>query len=367
LAESYETFRRDDEAVKIGLYGDDLKAAYGNPHTTLLEYVQKNGVRNYMPLLVPAESLEWYNMDLLRRSYGADKRFLYYAHPPIPEDAASQAAVRETLRTAVDEGAVIFTDDYVGKLGGPLTDIAYQNHEYRLSDLGDDGKERNGQVFVTEMEFTGVDTIKRAPSLQEVYKQAVRSGKILEDLQNGVALHEVIEGEEAEKVWDIYAKPFERLTEEHPMSAGFDKDHMLSILKNPEVAKIVNRANGEITTIIFFQPVFSESEWFNEKYYQQNYPEYYDTDNIYIFPGIVTDETKRNSSYAIDTINLATKLLSKRGTKALVTFECTEVSATYIPRLVTMAVNHSGVSHIEPIKAPVSTTIYRALQKTRQP
>ena len=39
-----------------------------------------------MPLLVSAESLKWYNMDVLKAEYGYGKEYYYYAHPPVPAD-----------------------------------------------------------------------------------------------------------------------------------------------------------------------------------------------------------------------------------------------------------------------------------------
>lgn len=363
LAETYEKFRNEqDEAVKIGLYGEDLKAAFKNPKAHLAEYQQPNGIKSFMPLLVPAEDLEWYNMDLLERSYGEGKEFYYYAHPPLPEDEASQQAIQDALKVVLEQGAIIFTDDYEGRLVGPLDEVANSSERYRLNDLGDDDKERNGQVFITEVEFKDVEGVRKGPSLQEVYKGCLERGELQVDPENGVSLAEVIEGDEAEKIWKIYKGPFDKLTLEHPMNAGFHKEELTEILADPNVAKIVNRVDGEITTLVFFQNDFSNSPWFNRDLYKEKYPEYYDTNNILIFPGIVTDESKRDQGYAANTINLALELFARRGTNILVTFECTEISATYIPYVVTSSINESALGHVEPIEKPVSKTVYRALQ-----
>jgi hypothetical protein len=365
LANLYETYRNEhDEAVKIGLYGDDLKAAFENPKSILFEYTQPSGIKTFMPLLVPAEDLEWYNMDLLKRSHGEDKQFYYYAHPPLPEGDVSRANIQKALKDAMDKGAVIFTDEYEGADESILTRLAADG-EYAIGDIGWDDKERNGQVFTTEVSFEGVEDIRKAPTLQEVYEKMVANGEITEELENGVALHDVITGEDAEKIWQIYDNPFAKLTEEHPMHAGFDKEQLLAFMADPKIAKIVNRTDGEITTMVFFQQDFEASEWFNTKYYEENFPEYYKTGNIFIFPGIVTDETKRNQSYALDVINLAGQLMAKRGTNCLVTFECTEISATYIPKIVSYAITHNrNVSaKATPVKEPISKTVYRSIKK----
>lgn len=82
-----------------------------------------------------------------------------------------------------------------------------------------------------------------------------------------------------------------------------------------------------------------------------------------MFPGIVSDEAKRGNSYATELINLATKLAAKRKTNLLITFECTEISSQYIPRLVTAAINHSGDAEVEGIAEPITRINYYAITR----
>ncbi len=364
LAKRYESFRQNhDEAVKIGLYGHDLCAAFEDTSTMLLAYQKENGVKSYMPFLVPAENLEWYNMNLLKRSYGEKSQFYYYAHPPIAEgDVGAEEVITESIREIIENGGVIFTDEYETQPLVRLHVIA-QELGLRWEDMGDDGKERNGQVFATEGRFGDSSVIKKASNICEVYSQCVADGEIIDDRLNGVSVTDVITGNEAEKIWDLYKKPFDDLTVDHPMSAGFDKDDLLEILADPRIAKIVNRVDGDITTLLFFQQNFNLSPWFNKKYYQDQFTDYYETENIFIFPGIVTDENKRGMGYAQDVIDLATTLMSKRGSDVLVTFECTETSATYIPEIVSSAIGNNGLAHITPMEKPISKTNYKVLRR----
>lgn len=71
---------------RIGLYGEDLEKALRANDSVLIEYDGRVGERVFAPILVPAEHLYWFNMDLLRRTYGDTKEFLYFTHPPIPEE-----------------------------------------------------------------------------------------------------------------------------------------------------------------------------------------------------------------------------------------------------------------------------------------
>ena len=148
------------------------------------------------------------------------------------------------------------------------------------------------------------------------------------------------------------------LGEGHPLHTGFDKDGLLGILKDENVFKLVNRVDGKISTLCFFVQDFKHYPWFNTKYYEDKYPDYFKSSNILIFPGIVTDEEMRGNDYSQDVFLLAARMLAKRGSNVLATFECTEKSALYIPKILATALNYSGVAHIENVETPISSTDY---------
>src|SRR3990167_9969307 len=109
----YSAYRdENDEAVKIGLYGEDLEQALLNPDTVLTSYETADGKTVKVSLLVPAEGLEWYNLSLLRSVYGQDTPLYYYAHPPISEKPELRADFTNALKAELDKGSVIFMDQY---------------------------------------------------------------------------------------------------------------------------------------------------------------------------------------------------------------------------------------------------------------
>ena len=253
--DNYEAFRnQEDEAVKIGLYGEDLEKAFKNPEVVLIEYKsRRKGGETYAPLLIPVKELEWYNTKLLTETYGEGEEVYYYAHPPIPSSEESQALIEDAIRQRLDSGSIIFTDQYISQPDGVLESIASKYPGlYLLENLGNGEKRKTGEVFVAPITFNGVTEVKEGPPLREVYRKLVEGGELSVDENDGVALIDVIEGEDADKIWEIYNNPFAKLTEGHPMYAGFTKEDLLDILADPQVAKIVNRANGSITTLCFF-------------------------------------------------------------------------------------------------------------------
>lgn len=370
----YEAFREEqDEAVKVGLYGEDLQRVMRNPKTVLVEYSDGGAAQQgdesavHMPLLVPADELKWYNMSILRGAYGYGKEYFYYAHPPIPEDENSKAAITTALKQKLDEGAIIFTDQYAGQPGMAAFEslMTREQETYSLENIDAGDTERTGEVFVGPVTFEGAQEVKEAPPISEIYRQMVADDELSGNPSNGVSLVETISGEEAERIWEIYKAPFDELSKEHPMYAGFSKEELMDILADPAVAKLVNKVNGTISTLCFFVDDFEHCPWFNEEYYRDAYPEYYDTNNILMFPGIVTDEHMRGNDYGMKVIDLATKLYSRRGSNLLVTFECTETSAIYIPTIVEMGIGHGGAGKITGLEQPISVTEYKAMRKIR--
>lgn len=367
-AQKYNQYRdENDEAVKIGLYGEDLGRALSNTDSMLIHYAE--GDKSYvMPLLVPSEELEWYNMNLLKRSYGKDTKFYYFAHPLIPRDEGSQSAIFSAIKQKLEEGSVIFLDHYRGRSLDEPTEqmLSKLADKYQVKLLGGGESERRADTFAGPVQFGKDKIINNAPSLLEAYQQGLIAGEITYDDKNGPSLVDVITGEEAEKIWQFYEAPFDKLSQDHPMNAGFDKEGLLAILQDPNVAKIVNRVEGKITTLCFFVQDFDQCPWFNKQYYQEKYPEYSASNNILIFPGIVTDETMKGSSYSFKVIKLATQVVGKRGSDVLVTFECTETSAQYIPKIVTAAINRSKVGMVTGLDNPISITEYLAVHKPKQ-
>lgn len=361
----YEEFRnKDDEAIRIGLFGDDIDRAYENNDTIFVHqpHYQKEIEEIKLPLLVPVSSLEWYNQNLIQKRYG-NKEVYYYAHPPIADNSILDDT-RTLLRNVIDSGAVIITDKYEGDVASPIAELVEHARlgEYVLDAFGGDVESRV-DVFAGIVTVPDSEGIIAAPSFCDIYKESVARGEITSTPKSGAAVQETITGEEAGKIWEIYKDPFSELGKDDPTHAGFDRTALLDILADPDVTKIVYRVNGEVTTLCIFLHDFEKAPWFNGDFYERNFSEYYKSGNILMFPGIVSDEAKRGNSYATELINLATKLAAKRKTNLLITFECTEISSQYIPRLVTAAINHSGDAEVEGIAEPITRINYYAITR----
>lgn len=357
----YTDFRnKDDEALRVGLFAEDLEKVIASPNTTFLSQQTSEGSIN-LPLLVPTHELEWYNDDMIGRLYGEDTEVLYYAHSPLPEDQTSAHKVSDYIKTKIEDGAIILSDMYKNKqsLAALLLVENDPNIKGEIPMIG----ENEGRVdtFIGHLEF-GQNNVQSAPSTYEIFMDEVEKGKLAINDQNGASVAESIGGSEAERLWEVYENPFEELGMNHPTLAGFDKDTFLEILSDPEIMKVVNKVDGKISTLCFFVNNFEHCPWFNSEYYQKNYPEFYETGNILMFPGIVTDENMRGENYAAQVIDLATYLLGKRNTDAIITFECTEISSQYIPKIVKTAVESTGIAKMKGLETPQNIIGYEALR-----
>ncbi len=364
----YSDYRAENNQILVvGIFGEDLERALENPGTLHYDYLNQDGNEVSAPVLVPVEALEWYNTALLERTYGKNADIYCYVHPPTA-DAESHESVKSMIEEVIERGGVVVTEKYSDDNASPIAELVREaklDQRFRVEAFGgEDGVESRVDFFVGHVAInSGAQNVSTAPTMFEAYEQALDEEIYERDARNGPSLVASIEGDEAEHVWSFYEKPFEGLGENDPTLAGFDKEALIDILKDRDIAKVVNRVDGEITTLMIFLQDINKAPWFNKSAFEREYEEYYATNNIFIFPGIVSDESRRGNRYSADVVDFSIKLAAKRGADLLITFECTEVSTTYIPDIVTDTINASGVATVSGLDKPVGAIEYYALSK----
>ncbi len=346
---------------RLGLSAEDKINSLNDPRTV---YIEENGKK--VPVLVPIDTLYWYNNEYLKNHFGTESIY-YYAHPDLL-DEESRKRTYDEIAELTSEGSVILYDTVTsGKnvYGDLAQEMTQQGKEYNKVPITKDGRQRflyqyDGNFIISGGEG---EQFKKTSTVHETYEMAVRRGDISVDPEEGPAIEAIIEGEEAERLWKIYRKPFERLSHAHPINSGYDKDEFFNILKDPEAVKAIYREKGEITTLALFVNDLDHCSWLDANYYKKKYPEAVETGNHFIFPGIVTDELKRGASFSVPLIQLIAKVQSLRKTPAVISFECSDISYKYIPRIVRFAIAKSGVAKTKGFKQPVSRFDYYAITK----
>ena len=124
----------------------------------------------------------------------------------------------------------------------------------------------------------------------------------------------------------MYKDRFDVLSENHPVNAGYNEIEFKNILRDPSVVKVVNRVDGEVTTVCLFLTDLYQCTWLNRQYFYENYSSTIQKNNLLVFLGIVTDERKQGNAYATDVVDLLVRVADEKSEPTVPTFECNEIS-----------------------------------------
>ncbi len=337
-----------------GLGEEDYQACLENEQTiSSLENIDGQSVET--PVLVPSKALYWYNQKLLTELFSERETYIYTQAEPTDQSVKIMAEV-------IDTGAVVLT---------PVT----QSSSILVEKLQADAVEGRTvkaepligaylNQYVGEVDLEGITDYIKAPTFFEQYRTSLEDGTLTLDLLNGAALIDSVSGSEASRLWDIYKEPFEEISVNSPINAGFDEEGFYKALQDETVVKVVNRVDGIISTLALFETDIDNAEWLNSDYFEKELPEAYHTDNILLFLGMVSDENMRGNAYSTDLINLLLKVAIERNSKSDITFECNEVSSHYLPEIVAGAINASGIATVRGLESPKAQTTFLALRSS---
>jgi hypothetical protein len=355
----YEEYRKDDnDALCIGLFREDLERAFADDRTMFYKSTTEEGEIVQNPVLVHVDTLEWWNKDLFNEIYPSKNVFIY-THPKRSNEEDDEK-ITSLLEEAINLGFVIATERYKSDETSPIAKFIKKYSDEKpgsVTAFGDSELPSSVDYFATEVYFNGAET-KVSPSIFTVYEQMIEEGLALRDDNNGVSIAREINGEEANKIWQLYQIPFDNLGKNDPTKAGYSEEMLLELLSDPNVLKVVNRSDGEITTLLLLLDKLSDAPWFNENYYKNTYPEFYETGNIVLSPCIVTDEEKQGNDYAIDTLDFMARIYARRGSNTVLSFECTQISTQYVPAISRYVLEKTGLLSLSSLEEPIGTIQY---------
>jgi hypothetical protein len=104
---------------------------------------------------------------------------------------------------------------------------------------------------------------------------------------------------------------------------------------------IVHKTKGRVDCVASIMHDIKNTPWLNGDYYKK-----YEGELLSYYMLIAKDKDV-NARLAMDLISMQIKLAEARGKEMWVTFECTNISAEYIPRMVGIVVNSSGTLNIK--------------------
>lgn len=308
-----------------------------------------------VPLLVPAEDIYWYNTDVIKKLTGEAPAYVYAHAEKVNDSGADRIA--ESIRR---DGSVV----YINTDGSREDDT--KQLEQALLDRGVEVHEVENvfqNQYIGEINFPGMDGYASVPSLQEVFDNAP-------DLHtHGEGTHAElapsIDGEELESLWKVYDSRFEYVAENSISEAAFDEEGFKEIMQDPTVVKAVSRVDGKIASVTMFMTNMDHASWLNEGYYRQQHGQALETGNVLLFLGIVSDPEVPGSHHSLAAMNLLVEVGQRRGSNALITFECNEVSSSYLPDLVKGAIEATGIASVSGLEKPVSQSRFLIAQSAK--
>jgi len=179
----------------------------------------------------------------------------------------------------------------------------------------------------------------RLADVQDFYEKNAEpfytsDGKAMTTLNMG----DKISDKEAEEMWRIYDDMFNFLGgEEHPISMQDSKEDFYKLLRSNSTMiaatykKLENGAN-ELTCFTYFIDDMNNLYWLNQDFFKKNSDNNPDYITDVFTPGLVSKGIDR--SYAPLSIGFFSRIADETGLSANVTFENTNLSKRYVPRIV---------------------------------
>lgn len=145
------------------------------------------------------------------------------------------------------------------------------------------------------------------------------------------------------KIWSIYDDRFQDLVDDHPIRGQLSKDELKEVLGAEGCSlKAYVDENGDVQSFGYLIEDLGLCPWLNQAYFDQ---ESGGNPTVY-FSGIASAKSSsRLTSFSL--INAFTFDMAKLGPDANLTFECSNKSARYIPRIVKKSFQSGGMRELE--------------------
>lgn len=139
-------------------------------------------------------------------------------------------------------------------------------------------------------------------------------------------------------IWELCNTQFEKVVENLPVRQSPTKEELIEILSHPSSSTIMYLEAGKPITLSTFTHSVEACSWLRQRYFAKYADEWL---GYYAF--LVTDSNRQGEHKSHELLNVIFDLIDKAKTPMRVVFECTNISADYIPYgIVQPLVNGSG-------------------------
>ena len=331
-----------------GFTPEDYLRVMDDPATTKV-VLNKAGDSISWPLLTPIKNNSEYITGFFEKTKVGVGQVLYFSNPHELPSESEDDEISKILRDNLKQGAIIIYDEIDDSTTVNFISKYFPDNPSELEhhDFVDD---KNGSPAAV-LHFEGQlsvhsDTEPTSNNLRDAYKEVEakydidptrhRSTYILDVNQ---LMSDPVEKERVlKKLWNIYDGQFSKLVENHPSRQAQTESELRHMITDKNTMTVIHKEDSEEVSYAMFVGDIGACDWLNTDYYNNKYAD----EQILYFPGIVTDIEKKGH-YSHLLLDLVGKVLTTANIDTRIVFQCTNISATYVPKIIEKAVEAASV------------------------
>lgn len=350
-ATSYDNYRRNIYEASlgpqiIGYNESDFSCAMNDPMSVFID-ITDDTTRTRWPLLSPV-----YNYSELRYEYFTDGSSntgeAYYLSLPkihLLDSVAKKETIEAIIDTTESGNQVVYEEERGSDTLALILSMAEDSvNHYSKNDLSgllkvDSFIDPANNTSAAVVHYHGYGKAQRCEKNDTNNDLRLAYSLIGPERYNGDASGktylispEFLNNDTAkvDELWNIYVNQFQNLVSNHPARQLQTYEEFSSMVRDKETLVIAHEVDGLVVSFGMFVQNINVCDWLNTDYYRQKFPD----DKIVYFPGIATDIDRGGANYSMKVMDLVAKIMWRADTDLRVVFQCTNISAEYIPRLV---------------------------------
>lgn len=332
-----------------GLAASEIRNALADPHTKTLR------TKSYgtLPLLTPLQHNPEYNSGYFSKHYAEVPVYYYSGNfgDLLVTDTKAAAQSIKHLEDLAAQGALVVTD-YETKDSARLAMLEQSMDRagiaYKKTEFTDPRNETYASVthFAGQSHTKGIESgTSPSQTFNEAFAVQQAKNPELYNRQNGTALisAEEIDDDLMEEVWSMYQAQFEKLIAENPSMQAQTKADLRTTLSSDGAMLIATFEDGKPTCAGYFVSDITQVYWLRNEFYAQAFP----GKTVWYFPGIAAKPEHEGRANSIAITSLGARIAHQCSIEPVITFQCTNISKDYIPRIVQLAVERTKLFTID--------------------
>lgn len=353
-ATSYEVYREfcDEASGNFRLTGIISPEAYRFAVLDTRTVMGEIGGR-FLPMITPMEYVEGYDIERTKKLVGKNEVF----NLVVPPSYLSELVEGELSRHLGPDQAILIESDIdnydadksqtPALLGGVAVEI--------LDDRLPSPEDQPAAMGLFSFRAVPSQESDDEPStdFSSAFKNLAGESRTITGREGSeVAFyngHELVENEKViNQIWAICEDRFGDMGEMHPVTMEESRSFFVEMLAGPSVGAVVSFDQaGKVVSFGFLMQDFAECTWMTQQTRDQLSEVAAQNGENHMYFAEIMSVRDRSAKYAADVIGLYCKLVASVQKPYRVIFESSNMSATYIPKIVEEYINSTGTVNVE--------------------